>query len=333
VVRLKECHSHLIGMTLVFVFAPLYVFMTTLRELTFDTEVYLNFYTSLLSSSISYSSCAGFEPFFCYISRLLIYMRFSSYEVHTFWACLVTLLILRAILFHPSKNFSKKYLLMLPLMLNFFNPTEIFFLTRQFIAGAFLLNFFVSNCSRQRAIWALLAVSTHFFVLPLILIFYVSSDFSFRRGVFFLLWSTLAALLFYFLLPNEFNLVRATLEYKFLHYQEKNDGGVSVFSEIKFMVYFGFSFLLGDRKVRFFIFFIFIFYILTFINPLLHLRYHKYLYFVFIYAFLNCVRLQRSQFMFFVTSLTLLRVNDVVKWITEGFGFGAMFGVIRSMLL
>jgi len=305
---------------LVLIYAVAYAFLATNRKIEFDTAVYLEFYDTIKISSNNYSNCLGFEPIFCYGSKILTLFEISPFMVHTVWSFIIVLLTLIAILRFDSSYIARTALLLIPLTINFFNPTEVFFLTRQFLAGAFLLNFFVSSSNTGRILWGGIAFFSHFFCLPLIMLFILSNhnivQVLRKNYVIIILASIIACVVF----AEELNLVRATLEYKLLHYQDKNDGGVSALSEVKFIIYFGVAYYLTGPKVRIFLIYCFAFYLMTFLNPLAHLRYHKYFYFIFMFCFLHSVRVQYGFFIVVVSLLTVFRFNSIVKWLSNGFG-------------
>lgn len=125
----------------------------------------------------------------------------------------------------------------------------------------------------------------------------------------------LFALLMIYFYEKELNIERATLEYKILHYNGKSDGSISIITEIKFLLYFLVSFMLVRGNDRVFLSLCAIFYVVTFIHEFAHLRYHKYLYFVFMYMFLHSVRIQFSWFACVVALIGSYRMISVVKWL------------------
>lgn len=296
-------------------FAVIYSYIASQRKITGDTLNYINFYTDISIKNWSYSNCQGFEPLFCYVSRLLMHIGWNPATVHTIWAFLVAILIYSAIVRYQSKFIVKLTFLAIPLALNFFHPTEVYFLTRQFIAGAFLMNLFISQSRASHLLWSLLAITTHFFSLPLIVLFLIS-----RYNIVSLFLNNAkyivpATLLVVYFFEKEINIIRATLEYKILHYDGKSDGSLSVIAEIKFLLYFLVSYILVRGNDRAFLVLCAIFYVATFTHELAHLRYHKYLYFVFMYMFLHSVRLQLSWFVGVVAFIGSYRMISVVKWL------------------
>ncbi|XXK36140.1 EpsG family protein [Rhodobacteraceae bacterium nBUS_22] len=141
------------------------------RKITGDTLNYINFYTDISIKNWSYSNCQGFEPLFCYVSKIFTHIGLAPSTVHTVWAFLVAVLIHSAIVRYQTKFIVKLTFLAVPLALNFFHPTEVYFLIRQFIAGAFLMNLFISQSRTSHFLWSLLAITTHFFSAPLIILF------------------------------------------------------------------------------------------------------------------------------------------------------------------
>lgn len=332
--KLKKSHTETVVLGVVFLpYVVFYTYLTTKREINFDTAVYLEFYQKIQNLSYHYANCMGFEPFFCYTSKLLSTSGLTPYTIQVFWSFLTIALIIYGILRFSNKRRVKLIWLVIPLTLNFYNPSEIFFLTRQFVAGAFLLNFFVSKERYGGFIWGTLAIFTHFFCLPLILLFILSKSnlieivrANYKKMLLVIIFIVM-------LFPEEINLIRAILEYKFYAYQGKNDGSVSALSEVKFLLYFATAYYLADQKVRIFLIYCFLFYCSTFLSPLAHLRYHKYFYFIFMYAFLFSTRLNLASFMSVVSVLGIFRFNSIVKWQTNGFGLdSAVKTLFREVL-
>ena len=331
---LKQRHTETVVVVVLFLpYVIFYTYLTTQREIIFDTAVYLEFYHQIQSLSYNYANCMGFEPIFCYTSKLLSTSGLTPYTIQIFWSFLTISLIILGIMRFSNKRRVKLVIIVIPLTLNFYNPTEIFFLTRQFVAGAFLLNFFVSKERYGKFIWGTLAIFTHFFCLPILLLFIIS-----KYNLIEIARSNYKKILVVFIFgvmmfSEELNLVRAILEYKFHAYQGKNDGSVSALSEVKFLLYFATSYYLADQKVRIFLIYCFMFYCLTFINSLAHLRYHKYFYFIFMYAFLYSTRVNLSSYISFVSLLGIFRFNSIVKWQTNGFGLDwAVKTLFRELL-
>ena len=297
-------------------FVIIYSYLITLRPIEYDTKNYLIFYENLIKGDFSYGACSGFEPIFCFFSYFASLLHLSPFQIHYVWGLSTILLIVNAILKTEDPYLPKKLILIVTLSINFFNPSEIFFLTRQFVAGALLLNFFVEKNYRHQFVWGGLSFLTHFFVLPFLILFYLSH----RKLRLIYVVKLLIFLCFSYvfldqIFPSELNYIRATMEYKFFAYQGKNDGDVLLKDEVKFLVYFAISFYLSDRKTRKFLLLCFFFYLVTFVNPLMHLRYHKYFYFVFMFSFSNLVKLMWHKFISILSIIFIYRFISISRWL------------------
>lgn len=308
--------QHIAAVPVLALFVITYSYLITLRPIEYDTKNYLIFYENLIEFDFSYSVCSGFEPLFCFFSYFASLLHLSPIQIHYMWGLSAILLIVYAILKTEHPSTPKKIILIVTLSINFFNPSEIFFLTRQFVAGALLLNFFVEKNYRHRFVWAALSFLTHFFVFPFLIIFYLSQHkFKLIHVVKLLIFFSFSYVLLSKIFPSEINYIRATMEYKFFAYQGKNDGDVSLKDEIKFLLYFAISFYLSNRTTRKFLLLCFFFYLVTFVNPLMHLRYHKYFYFVFMFSLSNLSKLIWHQFIAILSVIFIYRFISISRWL------------------
>ena len=280
------------------------------RKVEYDVWQYFDFYQSLAGTEhFTLKNCRGFEPLFCFVSFLLKSVSLQDYQVHNFWTLLFIVLMVRVIFLASEKI--PAYCLLLPvLMFNFFNPTEVYFLTRQFVAGAFLLSMFMSKSEKGMYIWGACACLLHQFVVPFV-IFYILIYSKVRVRL--IITTVLLICMIAVILPNEFNLLKSSLLHKIHLYKSKSDGAITVLQEIKFALYFFICMILADNRGKLFFIMCALFYLLTFTNEMAHLRYHKYLYFIFIYGFLSAQKVVFYQF----------------AMITSGVGLWRVFGLFR----
>ncbi|CAN1499023.1 EpsG family [Burkholderiaceae bacterium] len=253
-----------------------------------DTEVYLLFYQKLIDNGIvGIQSCQSFEPVYCGLSFTAGYISNNIFFVHYFWVFIYFSTTFRAFsilynLVSPKYKFRFVAVLFFTFIaINFIDPQIVFFLTRQYVASAFLmLGFAKIATDKNPSISFIIATLIHFGAFPIALIAYVLS-----RKFELKWWYTITLpgavlLLIYFWDSYIFEVYFESLKYKSVEYSDKNDGDVTPIQEVKLILYWGLSawFFLRKRiKIVLALFFIYIFYLLTSFNDLLHLRYYKYL--------------------------------------------------------
>ncbi len=253
-----------------------------------DTTVYLNFYQNLIDQGfIGIQSCQSFEPIFCGLSLAAGYALDSNLLVQYFWVFLYFATTLKAFsilygLVWPDYKFRFVAVLYFAFIsINYVDPQIVFFLTRQYVASAFLMLGFARIANdKNPSICFLLATLIHFGALPIALIAFV-----FSRGFELRWWHVIPffssiILLFYFFDSYVFEVYFESLKYKAGEYSDKNDGDVTPIQELKLILYLGLSawFFLRNRiKLVLALFFIYLFYLITGFNDLIHLRYYKYL--------------------------------------------------------
>ena len=252
-----------------------------------DTQVYLLFYEqSILNGLVSINSCQSFEPLFCVISFFVGRIFNSSLIVHLFWVFLYyllsTLSFLKIYNLIGVKNYYSNFLFYLIFaLINFTDPHIIYFLTRQYVASAIVIFGVVRIIENKNPIAPFfLAFLIHFGVAPIIFILYIFSNFSIKKLL------TLTGLLigsFFAVILYDMYIIEVyfeSIKYKIYAYQSKNDGTVTLLEEIKLLLYW-FALILFASSVKprlaLALFFIYLFYIATGFNDLIHLRYHKYL--------------------------------------------------------
>jgi hypothetical protein len=254
----------------------------------FDTQVYLLFYQVLIDEEfVGIQSCQSFEPIFCFASLAVGYALRCNILVHYFWVFLYFLLTLKAFtllygVVSPGYKFnSTAIIFFIFVTINYVDPKSIFFLTRQYVASAFLmLGFAKIVAGKNSSISFIVAILIHFGALPIALIAYIftrRSEINWRYVV------IVASLIF--ILANELNneiisIYFDSLKYKLDLYQDINDGDVTLIQQLKLILYWGLAawfFLRNNQGLFFAVLFIYIFYILTSFNDLAHLRYYKYL--------------------------------------------------------
>lgn len=253
-----------------------------------DTKVYLLFYQNLIDEGIvGIQSCQSFEPIFCGLSLAAGYASDSNVFVQYFWVFLYFATTLRAfsILYEVvSPEYKFRFVAILYfafIAINYVDPQIVFFLTRQYVASAFLmLGFAKIATDKSPSISFLAATLIHFGAFPIALIAYIFSRKFELRWRHAIPISGVVLLFFYFVDSYIFEVYFESLKYRAQEYSDKNDGDVTPIQEFKLLLYWGLSawFFLRKRiKLVLALFFIYIFYLLTGFNELIHLRYYKYL--------------------------------------------------------
>jgi hypothetical protein len=165
--------------------------------------------------------------------------------------------------------------------INYVDPQIVFFLTRQYVASAFIvLGFAKIATEKNPSISFLAATLIHFGAFPIVLIAYIFSRKFELRWWHAIPISGVVLLFFYFVDSYIFEVYFESLKYKTQEYSDKNDGDVTPIQEFKLLLYWGFFawFFLRKRiNLVLALFVIYIFYLLTGFNELIHLRYYKYL--------------------------------------------------------
>ena len=253
-----------------------------------DTEVYLLFYQKLIDEGIiGIQSCQSFEPLFCGLSLVASYALGSSILTQYFWVFLYFSVTLRAFsllygLAFPDNKFRFVAVLYFAFIaINYVDPQIVFFLTRQYIASAFLMLGFAKIAGdKNPSINFLIATLIHFAAFPIALIAYIFSRRFELRWQYAIPIFSLVFLFFYFMDSYIFEVYFESLRYKVMEYSDKNDGTVTLTQELKLFIYWGLSiwfFLRSRVRLVLALIFIYLFYLGTGFNELIHLRYYKYL--------------------------------------------------------
>jgi hypothetical protein len=254
----------------------------------FDTQVYLHFYQNLIDEGlVGIQGCQSFEPIFCGVSLGLGHVSSSNIFVHYFWVFLYFLVTLKAFtilycaVFPGYKINYAAIIFFIFVAINYVDPNAVFYLTRQYVASAFLMLGFAKIVAGKNCSFSfILAILIHFGALPIVLITYIvtrRSDIDWRYVV---LAASVFFLLFYEFINDIITMYSDSLKYKLDIYQDKNDGDVALVQQLKLILYWGLSawfFLRNNQGLFFAVLLIYIFYLLTSFNDLAHLRYHNYL--------------------------------------------------------
>jgi EpsG family len=253
-----------------------------------DTEVYLYFYQNLISEGISgIQSCQSFEPIFCSLSFAVGQISQSEHIVQYFWAFVYFSVTLKAFsvlysLINPNYKYNFAAIVFFVFIsVNYVDPQIVFFLTRQYVASAFLMlgiARIATNKSPHLSFSA--AILVHFGALPLAIIaFLFSRNFRPSKNQIFLIGILL--LIFIFYIDSYFiEVYKESIKYKIEEYSDKNDGDVTPIQEVKLLIYWGaFIWFCRQTRIRLVLagVIIYLFYISTGVNELIHLRYYKYL--------------------------------------------------------
>lgn len=253
-----------------------------------DTKVYFLLYQNLIDEGITgIQSCQSFEPIFCGISLAVGYAFDSNVLVQYFWVFLYFTITLRAFsilygLAFPENKFRFVAVLYFAFIaINYVDPQIVFFLTRQYVASAFLmLGFAKIAVDKNPSIDFLTATLVHFGAFPIALIAYICSRRFELRWWYLIPIFGLAFFIFYFIDTYSFEVYFESLKYKMMEYSDKNDGTVTLTQELKLFIYWGLSiwfFLRSRVRLVLALIFIYLFYLGTGFNELIHLRYYKYL--------------------------------------------------------
>ena len=171
-----------------------------------DTVFYLLFYQSLIDEGIiGIQSCQSFEPIFCSLSFVAGYVVNSNVLVQYFWVFLYFTTTLKAfsLLYgFASPNYKFRFAAVLYfafISINYVDPQIVFFLTRQYVASAFLmLGFARIATDKNPSICFLLATLIHFGALPIALIAFIFSRGFKLRWLHLIPLISLITLFFYF---------------------------------------------------------------------------------------------------------------------------------------
>ena len=258
-------------------------------EVVSDTERYYAFYRHLMTSGItSIFSCQSSEPLFCVGSYAFASLTGSEPAVHFIWVFLYYAVTLRAFLlfwplFLPQYN---KYsvvslLTFMFVALNYVDAQATYFLTRQYVAAAFLM-LGAAHCARQKnpLIAFACAAMIHLGSIPIAALLFVATRPRLDWKFFVVALGGLAIFVFYLANLTFIDVYLDSVEVRVEMYATKNDGDVTIMQEIRLLLYWAVA-LIIFRNARSNLFLpyilIYIAYLFTFQNDLYHLRYHKYL--------------------------------------------------------
>jgi hypothetical protein len=258
------------------------------RDVLSDTANYYSFYRHLLTSGItSIFSCQSFEPLFCGGSYALVSLTGSEAAVHFIWVFLYYAVTLRAFLllwplFIPQYTYTVLSLLTFMFVaLNYVDAQAVYFLTRQYVAAAFLMLGAV-HCARQKNPIIAFACATmiHLGSLPIAALLFVATRPRIDWKFIAVALAGLAIFVFYLANLTIFDFYLDSIQTRVELYANKNDGTVTIMQEIRLLLYWALA-LIIFRNARSNLFLpyilIYIAYLFTFQNDLYHLRYHKYL--------------------------------------------------------
>lgn len=253
-----------------------------------DTEVYLLFYQRLIEDGIvGIQSCQSFEPLFCGTSFIVGNIFGSNVLVQYFWVFIYFLTSFKAFtIFYNIIHFDYKFkfdaaLYFAFISINYVDPQIVFFLTRQYVAASFLMLGFAMVASKRNPLLSFgAAILMHFGSFPIALIAYLASrNLKFKRNE-LIMFAVLIIIILYFLDAYFIEVYFESMKYKIEEYADKNDGDVTFIQEFKLFIYLGLSvwlFLRTHTKLVLATTLIYLFYLFTGFNDLIHLRYYKYL--------------------------------------------------------
>lgn len=255
------------------------------REVIGDTQVYYDFYNSLIAEGLhNAEDCKSFEPLYCAGSYAIAKITRADWLTHYVWI----LIYFSAVFFAFQKFWSgfnsaskfgiTSFVAFFLISINYVDPQAVSFLLRQYVASSLLvigISFLMQE--RNPTVHLLLAILIHFGALPLALIIL----FFYNKNYFFI-GSAMAATIVIIMQFSGSALIDSYIQsvmYKFTLYEDLSNGDVSFIQELKLIVYLALSIYAFRNHKRIWLAYIsmYIFYLITFLNDLTHLRYYFYL--------------------------------------------------------